>query len=147
MEELNTIYDNGEGFVIRSAGLPCVDTRTIYTAENSVQVNGVTAPVSIGGDYMADVGDAVTITSTLTGDGVINYGDAILKVPVTRYADNAPTDDEVYFKATIKNNIMEATGSFSRSGDWQLTAERLNFALERIGADWKVVSKPLSIIV
>lgn len=147
MEELNTIYDNGDGFVIKSAGLPYVDTRTVYTAENSVQVNGVTAPVSVGGDYMADVGDTVTVTSTITGDGVIDYGDAILKVPVARYADNAPTDDEVYFKATIKNNVMVATGSFTRSGDWQLTAERLNSALERIGAEWKVASQPLSIIV
>ena len=147
MEELNTIYDNGDGFVIKSAGLPYVDTRTVYTAENSVQVNGVTAPVSVGGDYMADVGDTVTVTSTITGDGVIDYGDAVLKVPVTRYADNAPTDDEVYFKATIKNNVMVATGSFTRSGDWQLTAERLNSALERIGAEWKVASQPLSIIV
>ena len=147
MEELNTIYDNGDGFVIKSAGLLYVDTRTVYTAENSVQVNGVSASASIGGDYMADVGDAVTITSTLTGDGVIDYGDAALKVPVTRYADNAPTDDELYFKATIKNNVMVATGSFTRSGDWQLTADRLNSALERIGADWKVASKPLSIIV
>lgn len=147
MEELNTIYDNGEGFVIKSAGLPYVDTRTMYTAENSVQVNGVSSPVSIGGDYMADVGDDVTITSTLIGDGVIDYGGATLKVPVTRYADNAPTDDEVYFKATIKNNVMVATGSFTRSGDWQLTAERFNAALERIGADWKVAAKPLSIIV
>ena len=110
MEELNTIYDNGDGFVIKSAGLLYVDTRTVYTAENSVQVNGVSASASIGGDYMADVGDAVTITSTLTGDGVIDYGDAALKVPVTRYADNAPTDDELYFKATIKNNVMVATG-------------------------------------
>lgn len=147
MEELNIIYDNGEGFVIKSAGLPHVDTRIVYTAENSVQVNGVSAPVSIGGDYMADVGDAITITSTLTGDGVIDYGDATLKVPVTRYADNAPTDDEVYFKATIKSNVMVATGSFTRSGDWQLTADRLNYALERIGADWKISSTPLSIIV
>ena len=147
MEELNTIYDNGDGFVIKSAGLPYVDTRIVYTADNSVQVNGVSAPVSIGGDYMADVGDAVTITATLTGEGVIDYGDAVLKVPVTRHADNEPTDDEVYFKATIKNNVMVATGSFTRSGDWQLTAERLNSALERIGADWKVADKPLSIIV
>lgn len=147
MSSLNTIFRT-ETHIIKSEGVLLSDNRTEYSIESlSLAVNAKSAQKSIGGDYIASIGDSVAIYATIKDGGEINHPGAIMKLPVVRYADNVPTDDEIYWDTTIENGLMTATGSFPRSGAWVFSAQRINQALQRSGIDWKITSNDITFLI
>lgn len=144
---LNVIFDNGT-HKIESAGVAYEDNRTEYQSSTPVvTVNGAPAQVSLSGDYTAEIGDAVVITTALVDGSVISYPGAVLKMPIVRHADGLPTDDEIYFSATIIDGLMTASGSLPRSGDWKCLTTRINDALMRVGANWKIKADNVTVLV
>lgn len=133
---------------IRSEGVLFTDNRTEYNIENlTITVNGAQASNSVTGDYIADIDDTVQVSATLLGQEDLSYPNVVLKLPVLRYGNGSPTDDEIYWNATIVNNQFTVTGKFPRSGDWKFTQERINLALQRAGLGWKINIKDTSFLV
>lgn len=94
--------------------------------------------VALSGDYSVDIDTDITISATLVDGSAIDYTGYVIKIPIVRHADGKPTDDEIYFDTTITNGVFSATGKLPRSGDWKLLASRVNKALKRINASWKI---------
>ena len=103
--------------------------------------------MALTGDYVADINDNVEIQATLENGTVIDYPGAVLKMPITRHSDGKATDDEIYWNATILEGVMTATGSFPRSGDWKFVVSRINDALEKVGAEWKMSASDVTFLV
>jgi hypothetical protein len=113
------------------------DTRTVKTLTNeSVKVNG--EPVQkFAGNYYANSGDTIELSADIV-DGADISAPVTLKMPLVRHANGQPTNDEIYLNVTLVDGVMTASGKIERSGDWKILIERINEALQRIGADWKL---------
>lgn len=126
---------------------PPEEITTYPTTAATITVAGVAATTSLSGSNIADIDDTIVVTTVLTGGELITYPNAILKLPVVRCADNLPTNDEVYFTASIIDGVLSATGSLPRSGNWQIGIVRTNRSLSRIGADWEISGDDIGFIV
>lgn len=113
----------------------------------TVQVKGAPAATSLSGDFIANIGDTISISAILVGGVLITYPESILKLPVTRYADDMPTTDEIYFTATIVDGTILATGVLPRSGDWKVTIDRTNRALYRANIGWEMSGDDVEVLV
>ena len=113
----------------------------------AVKVNAAKTKLSFSNDFIADVGDTVEITGILTGGSLVTYPGEALKLPIVRYADDRPTDDEVYFTTTIIRGNVVATGSFPRSGNWIITSSRANRSIKRANVGWEISGDDLGFIV
>lgn len=144
---MNTIMETST-HKIMSEGDIIKDDRIKYNIQSlTLSVNSNTASKSISGDYVANIGDEVSIFATMQDAEQINYPGAIMKLPIVRYADDKPTDDEIYWNATIENGLMTASGTFPRSGDWKFSVNRINQALQRSGIEWKIQYNDVSILI
>lgn len=125
-----------------------LDDKTEYTCINlAVTTEGSAAILSLSGDFIADIGDSIVVACDLDEGSLETYPGAVLKLPVTRYADDNPTDDEVYFNASIIDGTLTATGTLPRSGNWKIKSERVNRSLGRIGLSWILAQTSISILV
>jgi hypothetical protein len=121
---------------------------TVYPVINlDVKTSGAAATIAYNGDYVANIGETVSIEGDLNGGGSIDYGAAIIKMPVVRHADGLPTDDEVYFNATIVSGHLTATGAFPRGGDWKIIAGRVNRSVDRAGNGWHLSAGDITFLV
>ena len=121
---------------------------TVYELTNiTVNVNAAPAGTALTGDYMAEVGDTIAINAELVNGAAVNYGAAIIKLPIVKFSDGRPTQEEIYFNATIQNGVMAASGVIQNSGDWKLVITRLNNALDRINAGWRLDASNIGILV
>jgi hypothetical protein len=113
------------------------DTRTVKTLANeSVKVNGESVQ-KFAGNYYANSGDTIELSADIV-DGADISVPVTLKMPLVRHANGQPTNDEIYLNVTLQSGVMTASGKIERSGDWKILIERINEALQRIGADWKL---------
>ena len=118
---------------------PVEPVHTIYSITmGEVTAGGLPAPTALSGDYDINPGDAIQIVTSLVNGESVDYGAAVLKVPLVRFADGENTKDEIYLRASIVAGVMTTTGTVSSPGNWRLTAERVNSALEKVGADWRI---------
>ena len=118
---------------------PVDPVHTIYSITmGEVTTGGMPAPITLSGDYDINPGDAIQIVTSLVNGESVDYGAAVLKVPLVRYSDGEKTKDEIYLRASIVAGVMTTTGTVSSPGNWRLTAERVNSALENAGADWRI---------
>lgn len=144
---MNTLLDTPTHKIL-TEGSPVIDSRTSLPIGNvTILVNGENASQSLTGDYVADIQDTIEVTAEIRYGQDISYPNAVLKMPVVRYSNGSPTDDEIYWNTTILNGVMKATGAFPRSGDWKFVTERINSALQRAGADWKIEMNDQTILV
>ncbi len=125
-----------------------IDSRDVYELSPIiVTVKSEVPATTILGDYIASIKDELVITTSLIDGEAIDFSGAELRVPITRYANDKVTDDEVYFIATITAGVLVATGQLERSGDWQLRTERINVSLERLGQDWKLAQATVKFVI
>ena len=118
---------------------PVDPVHTIYSITmGEVTAGGLPVPITLSGDYDINPGDAIQIVTSLVNGESVDYGAAVLKVPLVRFADGEKTKDEIYLRASIVAGVMTTTGTVSSPGNWRLTAERVNSALEKVGADWRI---------
>jgi hypothetical protein len=113
---------------------------TFYSIiDESVSVNGLVVS-KYAGNYYCNTGDMVQLQGTLSNgsDTPDITVPVTLKMPLVRHANGVPTNDEIYLNVTLVNGVMTASGKIERSGDWKILIERINEALQRIGADWKL---------
>ena len=73
----------------------------------------------------------------LTGNAQLPDGQ--MMVMVERVVDADKPIDDVRFIATIQDGQLTLTGVFEKSGNYVISAERLNRGLERIGMPIKLV--------
>lgn len=119
-----------------------------YQIQNlTVTTGGTAADFTLSGDYVADIDENIVISCELIGGGSVTYPGAIIKLPVVRHANGKPTDDEIYFNASIIDGTLTTSGSIPRSGDWKLLKSRINEALDRINANWHLDADDLGFLV
>jgi hypothetical protein len=122
------------------------DLRTVKTLTNeSVKVNGESVQ-KFAGNYYANSGDTIELSADIVDGESINVP-VTLKMPLVRHANGVPTNDEIYLNVTLVNCVMTASGKIERSGDWKILIERINEALQRIGADWKLQHDDVTFLV
>ena len=118
---------------------PIEPSFTVYEiTPEAVTVGGLPAPITLSGDYDINPGDEIQIVTALISGESVDYGAAVLKVPLVRFADGEKTKDEIYLRASIVAGVMTITGTVPSPGNWRLTAEIVNSALEKVGADWRI---------
>jgi hypothetical protein len=121
---------------------------TIYEIESlTVTTSGTPAETALTGDYVSNIDEAIAINCVLVGGMSVTYPGAVIKLPVVRHSDGRPTDDEIYFSATIIDGVLNATGSIGRSGDWKLLTSRINKSLDRINAGWHINADDIGFLV
>jgi hypothetical protein len=70
----------------------------------------------------------------------------IVGLPLVRYANGAPTNEEDYLQTTIVNGAVVSSGVL-RSGAWKLVPERVNQALAEIKAPFRLELPVVTFIV
>ena len=81
---------------------PVEPVHTIYSITiGEVTAGGLPAPTALSGDYDINPGDAIQIVTSLVNGESVDYGAAVLKVPLVRFADGEKTKDEIYLRASI----------------------------------------------
>lgn len=130
------LYDDAGGMLQSFWVEPETDNRAAYEVSGeSVLINGEPA-TKFAGSYYCNSGDNVTLSGQLVGGDVTIP--VTVKMPVVRHANGQPTQDEIYFNVTVQGGDMTASGVIPWSGDWKILTARVNEALHRIGADWKL---------
>lgn len=117
-----------------------VETVFIEHSANSVdKVNltntAVTSPNAqlIGNIWWLPKDEPFTITANAEG-----LPDSSLMVMVERVINATQPVDDIRFVANIKDGIVSMQGKFEQSGNYIITAERLNAGLERINAPFRL---------
>lgn len=123
------------------------NTTTYPIINMQITVGGNAASTTYTGDFDAAINDSIQITGSLQGGSLINYGTAILKLPIVRYAGGKVTDDEIYFNATVVDGVINAQGSFPRSGKWSLVTKRVNESIDSAGNGWYLSHKRVNFLV
>lgn len=120
-----------------------------YLASNiQVTVSG-NPPQGAEQVYFGMVGDAFTATCEIIDskgalqtqlDRVAQGYPEILALPVVKIitGDLTKAVDEVYMNTTLVNGVLTAIGKFPTAGNWVLAKDRVNMALDEIGANWRV---------
>ncbi|PHI38323.1 hypothetical protein CBQ28_04365 [Pseudoalteromonas sp. GCY] len=99
---------------------------------SGISVNSANARL-IGKIWWVPKTEAFTITAT--ANGLPNGG---LMVMVERVLNGYQPIDDIRFVATIENGQVTMQGKFEQSGNYIITAKRLNKGLERIGAPFRL---------
>jgi hypothetical protein len=120
-----------------------------YQIENQV-ITADGNPIQLfAGNYYCDPGAAIQLVCDITSGGSVVSGLTVpvtLKMPLVRHANGQPTQDEIYLNVTINSGVMTATGTLPWSGDWKIIIERVNSALSRIGATWKIEAEDITFL-
>lgn len=99
-------------------------------------------PISkYAGNYYVNSGDTIKLEGSLTDTNGSTPNISVpitLKLPLVRHANGKPTQDEIYLNVMLNEGVLTATGLIDRSGDWKILFDRVNEAIQRIGAEWKL---------
>jgi hypothetical protein len=90
-----------------------------------------------GNKYYLDPGDTVEVTGEIVdAEGVVqsDRNASIIKLPVTKHADDMATTDEIYFTGNLVNGVLSVSGDINLSGNYKALASRNNRALDRMPA-------------
>jgi hypothetical protein len=90
-----------------------------------------------GNKYYFNLGDTVEVTGDIVDEaGVVQAAISapIIKLPITKHADDQPTPDEIYFTGNILEGVLTVSGAFNLSGNYKALAARNNRALDRLPA-------------
>lgn len=73
----------------------------------------------------------------------------IMSIPLIKIVDNNKLKpiDEFDMYVSFNSGVISATGRFPSVGHWVISMNRVNHALELIGANWRVVMSDMSIKV
>ncbi|WP_157592823.1 hypothetical protein [Pseudoalteromonas citrea] len=105
--------------------LPNIDLKNTTVASPNAQL--------IGNIWWLPKDESFTITANAEG-----LPDGGLMVMVERVINATQPVDDIRFVANIKDGVVTMQGKFEQSGNYIITAERLNAGLERIGAPFRL---------
>jgi hypothetical protein len=112
------------------------------SSELIIQLSNTTVTSSnakkIGAIWWLPKDEPFTITANAEG-----LPDSELMVMVERVINATQPVDDIRFVATIQNGQITMQGKFEQSGNYIITAERLNTGLERIGAPFRLAFETL----
>lgn len=127
------------------------DNRQTYFVANQIITANGQPMASFAGNFYCEPGDIIQLQGEITdvnGDVVTDISLPLkIKMPVVRHANGQPTTDEIYLNLTIQEGVITASGKIDTSGDWMISVERNNEALQRIGASWKLSALDINILV
>jgi sulfur carrier protein ThiS len=142
--DIGWVYDSEAGTLAPYA--EPLDTTSKFNLSNLVITrNGGQAVPQNGNKYYLDAGDTVEVVSTIEGGEAINA--SIVKLPITRHADDQPTPDELYFTGSIVNGVLTVSGTFTQSSNYKALMTRCNRALDRLPAGFHVVFDDIDFLV
>lgn len=149
--------DGGGGQIESIWPQPEPTPTTYQTANESVKING-NAPLPKATLYAATLGDDVTvIADTVDDQGTLQTQldqvtmglPEVLFLPFQKFSGgvNGTVLDEVYFTTTLVAGVFTIHGTFPSAGNWIMTEERMNQAIESIGAGFRIESGDLNIMM
>lgn len=128
-----------------------VDTTPTFNLANLVITRNIGDAVPAGsGKYYLDPSDTVEVSGDIVdGDGVVQdfINAPIIKLPIVKHADDAPTDTEFYMTGNIVAGVLYVTGKFADSGNYKALASRNNRALDRLGAGFRMLFDDVDFLV
>lgn len=98
----------------------------------NVQVASASAELGAGDIWWLPQGEPFTLTANVA------LPDANMMIIIERVANGSTVIDDVRVKATIANGVVTINAAFAQSGNYQITAERLNAGLDTIGAGFNL---------
>jgi len=114
-------------------------TTTAYVAPSNAPVKTITSitvsdkttnpVINTDNKYYAQVGFTPLVELTLSD---LNINISLVKIPLTKYADDEPTTTELYLTGAIVNGVLTCGGEPVISGNYKVTAARTNRALDRL---------------
>jgi hypothetical protein len=107
--------------------------------------NGGLAVPQNGQKYYLDTGDTVEVVGTIQGGEAIDA--PLIKLPITRHADDQPTADELYFTGSIVAGVLTVSGTFAMSSNYKALNDRCNRALDRMPAGFNVSFDDIDFLV
>jgi len=132
------IYPNGtyKVKVKRIAQEP--DTTPKFNLSNLVITrNGGFEVPQNGNKYYLSQGDTVEVTGDIVDESDVvqtAISASIIKLPITKHADDQATTDEIYFTGNLVSGVLTVSGTFNLSGNYKALASRNNRALDRLPA-------------
>lgn len=97
-----------------------------------ITVTGENVTLGGGGIWWLPKNSLFTLTANA------QLPDAEMMIIVERVIDGSTVVDDLRIKATITGGVITVTGQFAMSGNYIITAERLNQGLEIIGAPFRL---------
>ena len=107
-------------------------TETPVIELTNVQVTSTNAQLGAGNIWWIPQGE----TFTLTGD--VSLPDADMMIIIERVASGNTVIDDLRAKASIVNGVVTINAVFTQSGNYRITADRLNEGLRAINADFEL---------
>ena len=98
----------------------------------NVQVSSASAELGAGNIWWIPQGEQFTLTANVA------LPDANMMIIIERLANGSTVIDDIRVKASIASGVVTINAAFSQSGNYQITAERLNAGLDTIGAGFKL---------
>lgn len=99
----------------------------------NIAVASANAELGAGNIWWLPQGEQFTLTAN------VSLPDANMMIIIERVASGSTVIDDVRVKATIENGVVTINAAFAQSGNYQITAERLNAGLDIIGAGFNLV--------
>ena len=107
-------------------------TETPTIELTNVQVTSTSAELGSGNIWWLPQNEPFTLTANVA------LPDANMMIIVERVANGSIVIDDMRVKATIANGVVTINAAFAQSGNYQITAERLNAGLDTIGAGFNL---------
>ena len=128
-----------------------VEPNVFAYANEQVIIAGQSSPATSLLHYATDI-QPVLLQADIMGTD--NNGPFVVAInlprsvglPLVRFANGAPTQEEVYLDTTIVNGHMAASGTLP-SGAWKLLPDRVNRALAEINAPFRLELPVVTFII
>lgn len=124
---------------------------TIFNLSNLVitRNNGLAVPQN-GNKYYLNPTDVVEVTGEIVDSEEVLQtliSAAIIKLPITKHADDRPTTDEFYLSGNITEGVLNVSGEFALSGNYKALSDRNNRALDRLPAGFHMAFDDVDFLV
>ncbi len=136
---------NSFGYEELNHSAPLTPTPNLPLESLVITRNGGLAVPQNGQKYYLDAGDTVEVVGTIQSGEAIDA--PLVKLPITRHADDQPTADELYFTGSIVAGVLTVSGTFAMSSNYKALNDRCNRALDRMPAGFNVSFDDIDFLV
>ena len=131
-QRYRTAIELGEGEVgYEEKTLTLEQAPTIFDLTN-VNVESPNAQLGAGGIWWLPTNEQFTLSANVA------LPDSEMMIIIERVVNGSDVINDIRTKAVIANGVVTINASFSESGNYQITAERLNQGLEVIDAEFRL---------
>lgn len=126
------VFDFGNGKLGYEETTFSIATETPTVELTNVQVTGANAELGAGNIWWIPQGEPFTL------QGEVNLPDSDMMIIIERVASGNTVIDDLRAKASIVAGVVTINAVFTQSGNYQITAERLNAGLRTIGGGFEL---------